>query len=59
MGYVTTWIGETAVEVLDSAVLECMQFFSCSYDDALFTTGCEALGLTAHQVAAIVNDSKH
>ena len=52
MGYVTTWIGETEVEVLDSAVIDCMEFFSCTYDDALFTTGCEALGLTTQEIVA-------
>ena len=37
MGYVTTWIGDQEVEVLDSAVLECMEFFGCTYDDALYS----------------------
>ena len=53
MGYVTTWIGNTEVEVLDSEVLDCMEFFCCSYDDALFVAGCQALGLSAHQIAAL------
>ena len=47
MGYVTTWIGETEVEVEDQLVHEYMSFFSCTYDDALWEVACETLELSA------------
>lgn len=36
MGYVTTWIGDFEVEVLDSAVLEAMAHYNSTYDEALY-----------------------
>lgn len=47
MGYVSTWIGGNEVEVEDKLVLDYMEFFRCSYDDALFEVACAQLGLTA------------
>ena len=47
MGYVTTWIGEHEIEVLDSSVIECMEFFQCSYDDALFSVALHSLDISA------------
>ena len=54
MGYVTTWIGNTEVEVSDQSVLEYMEFFLCSYDDALFGVACDELGLTAKQKVELI-----
>lgn len=54
MGYVTTWIGESEVEVLDSAVTEYMEFFGCSYDDALFDVACNTLKLSAAEKIALL-----
>ena len=39
MGYVIAFILGHEIEVLDADVIECMEFFQCSYDDALYHMG--------------------
>jgi hypothetical protein len=36
MGYVIAFVNGKEIEVSDADVLECMEFFQCSYDDALW-----------------------
>ena len=53
MSSVTTKIGKTEVTVLAGEILDCMEFFCCSYEDAVFFAGCQALGLTGQEIVAL------
>lgn len=39
MGYVTAYIMGHEIEVSVAEVIECMEFFQCSYVDALYHVG--------------------
>lgn len=44
MGYVIAFVCGHEIEVADAEVIECMELFQCSYDDALWHIGyCEYL----------------